>query len=184
MFINVQRRNYTMSKPFLFVGLDYENPSEVAGFAEELTQVDRTNFGFKLNLDFILNTALLGDRKPFERVLKLGRPIFADLKMWNGKRTMTSIAEGLIKTGIDYFNVYSLADAPFLKAVVEATNGTKTKVLGVTVLTHYDEDYCQRACPGHRWFEARQGSFGHCSFWRAGEWQDYFCAGLCSRPGY
>ena len=133
-----------MSKPFLFVGLDYEDLNEAASFAEELTQVDRTDFGFKLNLDFILNTALLGDRQPFERVLKLGRPIFADLKMWNGKRTMVSIVEGLIKAGVDYFNVYSLADTPFLKAVVEATNGTKTKVLGVTVLTHYNEEYCQR----------------------------------------
>lgn len=133
-----------MNNPFLFVGLDYENPNDVASFAEELTQVDRPNFGFKLNLDFILNTALLGDRQPFERVLKLGIPIFADLKMWNGKRTMTSVVEGLTRAGIDYFNVYSLADAPFLKAVVEATKDTKTKALGVTVLTHYTEDYCQR----------------------------------------
>lgn len=144
MFINVQGRNYNMSKPFLFVGLDYEDLNEAASFAEELTQVDRTNFGFKLNLDFILNTALLGDRKPFERVLNLGRPIFADLKMWNGKRTMTSIVDGLTKKGVDYFNVYSLADRPFLETVVESTKGTKMKVLGVTVLTHYNEDYCQR----------------------------------------
>src|SRR3989338_1640331 len=106
-----------MSKPFLFVGLDYEDLNEAASFAEELTQVDRPNFGFKLNLDFILNTALLGDRQPFERVLRLERPIFADLKMWNGKRTMVAVVEGLTKVGIDYFNVYSLADTPFLKAV-------------------------------------------------------------------
>ncbi len=132
------------SKPFLFVGLDYQDPYEVADFAEELCQVDRDSFGFKLNLDFLINTVLSGNYEPFERVLSMKKPIFTDLKMWNGKRTMTSIAEGLIKRNVDYFNVYSLADKPFLEALVEKTKGTNTKVLGVTVLTHYDEDYCQR----------------------------------------
>lgn len=133
-----------MDKPFLFVGLDYYNPREVADFAEELVEVNRDNFGFKLNLDFLINTVLSGNYKPFERVLEIGKPNFIDLKMWNGKRTMNSIAEGLIKREIDYFNVYSLADKPFLEALVEKTKRTNTKVLGVTVLTHYDEDYCQR----------------------------------------
>ncbi len=133
-----------MNKPFLFVGLDYQNPSEVVDFAEELSRVDRDNFGFKLNLDFFINTALKGNTRYIERIFSLGRLTFFDLKMWNGKRTMRSIAEVLVERKVDYFNVYSLADKDFLNSVVEATSGSDTRVLGVTVLTHYDEAYCQR----------------------------------------
>ncbi len=133
-----------MAKPFLFVGLDYQEPNKVLDLAEELSQIDRDNFGYKLNLDFIINSVLTGNCEPFERVMGLGKPIFADLKMWNGKRTMQSITAGLVQRGVNYFNLYSLADKPFLESVVKSTEGTNTKVLGVTVLTHYDEDYCQR----------------------------------------
>ena len=135
---------YKMNKPFLFVGLDYKNPAEVVDFAEELSRVDRDNFGFKLNLDFFINTALTGNTQYLERIFEIGRPIFADLKMWNGKRTMISIAERLVERKVDYFNVYSLADKDFLNSVVGATSGSDTRVLGVTVLTHYGEAYCQR----------------------------------------
>jgi len=133
-----------MDKPFLFVGLDYDNPSKVVEFAEELAEVNDDRFGYKLNLDFIINSVLTGNCEPFEKIMGLGRPIFTDLKMWNGKRTMTSIVNELVKRDVSYFNIYALADKPFLEAVVNATQGTNTKALGVTVLTHYDNDYCQR----------------------------------------
>ena len=42
-------------QPFLFVGLDYENPYQAAEFAERLAEVNRDDFGFKLNLDFYIN---------------------------------------------------------------------------------------------------------------------------------
>jgi len=138
-----------MKKPFLFVGLDYENNCKVAEFAEELAEVNRDDFGFKLNLDFYINCALLGDTKPLARVGQLNKPMFADLKMWNGARTMSSVAEGLRVThAANYFNVYALAGESFLRKVVDSVYGTDMKVLGVTVLTHYDENYCRemRGC--------------------------------------
>ncbi|MBS3117315.1 orotidine 5'-phosphate decarboxylase [Candidatus Woesearchaeota archaeon] len=131
-------------QPFLFVGLDYENPSQVAEFAEELAEVDRNDFGFKLNLDFYINCALLGDTRPLARVARLGKPTFADLKMWNGKRTMSSVADCLkITHGAEYFNVYAMATDDFLRRVVDCVSGTNIKVLGITVLTHYNDDYCR-----------------------------------------
>lgn len=134
-----------MKKPFLFVGLDYEKPHEVADLAEELAEVDRNDFGFKLNLDFYLNCALLGVSEPIARVYNLNKPTFADLKMWNGARTMTSIAETLAVTKKpSYFNIYALSGEDFLRKVVGSVSKTYTKVLGITVLTHYDDDYCQK----------------------------------------
>src|SRR3990167_7998851 len=101
-------------RPFLFVGLDYEDPYKVAEFAEELVWVDRNDFGFKLNLDFYINCALRGDTEPLARVRELEKPLFADLKMWNGARTMSSVAENLKDThGAIYFNVYALAGENF-----------------------------------------------------------------------
>lgn len=137
-----------MDKPFLFVGLDYEQPEEVVDFAQDLDRIKRYNFGFKLNLDFVVNAGLTGDHQFMKDILELKRPLFVDLKMWNGRRTMSSIIKTLGKLGVNYTNVYSLADKPFLAATVRATQGTNTRILGVTVLTHYDEAYCQsmRGC--------------------------------------
>lgn len=132
-----------MTKPFLFVGLDYEQPEEVVDFAKELAQIDRNNFGFKLNLDFIVNSGLTGN-KYVEKILNLKRDLFVDLKMWNGRRTMNSIIETLSRLGVKYTNIYALADRPFLEAAVRATEETDIKILGVTVLTHYNDAYCQK----------------------------------------
>ena len=131
-------------QPFLFVGLDYERTSEVVGLAEELAEVDRKDFGFKLNLDFYINSALGGDLKPLSRIGRLHKPIFADFKMWNGRRTMISIAENLFPSYIDYTNIYAHAGETFLRSVVESVEGSRTRILGVTVLTHYKDSDCQR----------------------------------------
>jgi len=130
-------------KPLLLNALDdlagkEEKTLEVA---EQLLKVEG-NFGFKVNLDYLLNPgkglkALLGPIQQF------GRPVFADLKMWNGTRTMASVIENLVDLGVDYLNVYALADELLPKAI-QVTEGTKTKVLGLTVLTHFNEAYCQK----------------------------------------
>jgi len=78
-----------------------------------------------------------------ELILSLGKPIFADLKLWNGRRTMASIVTELAQQGVAYTNVYAEAGESFVRGVVEATEGTDTRVLGLTVLTHYDDKYCQ-----------------------------------------
>lgn len=137
-----------MKKPFLFVGLDYEDPYEVCRFAQELHQVPSDRFGFKINLDAVVWRAFGEGFVPYtqdiNRVLAMKRPIFVDLKMWNGKRTMISVAKTLADAGVSYFNVYALAGEDFLKGVVDAVKGTDTRVLGLTVLTHYTDGYCQK----------------------------------------
>jgi len=133
-----------MTNPLLFVGLDYHAPEEVADFAEELNSVNRNGFGLKLNLDFVVNSALSGETHPLQRVLKLARPKFVDLKMWNGKRTMASAALSAAKANIDYVNIHAHAGKDFLRGVVDSVKGSNTKVLGLTVLTHYDDEHCQR----------------------------------------
>jgi len=133
-----------MSQPFLFVALDSLDREEQAtlGVAEALSSVEG-NFGFKINLDYLLMHGLSGLNPAVRRVQEFGRPVFADLKMWNGTRTMRSVMEMLVEGEVDYMNVYALADG-LLPGAIKVTEGSKTKVLGVTVLTHFSEDYCQR----------------------------------------
>jgi len=133
-----------MNKPFLFVALDDLDKKErdTLEVAEQLSAVDGS-FGFKVNLDYLLKYGLEGSVSAVKRIQYFGRPIFADLKMWNGTRTMRSVIEILVANEIDYLNVYALADE-LLPGAIQATDGSKTKVLGLTVLTHFSEAYCQK----------------------------------------
>lgn len=126
---------------FLWVALDglSREESTTLKIAESLALVQQGNFGFKVNLDYLLFRGLAN---AVANVAAFGRPIFADLKMWNGSRTMADVVEMLAQYKIRYLNVYALADT-MLSKIVERVRGTSTEILGVTVLTHYDETYCQ-----------------------------------------
>lgn len=126
-----------MERPFLFVALDGVTEGQAAKRISEFSRVEG-NFGFKLNLDFILKYGVESLRKLVELY---GMPIFADLKMWNGGRTMAEVIKTLVGLGVDYLNVYALAD-DLLPEAIEATKDSKIKVLGLTVLSHYTEAYC------------------------------------------
>ena len=128
-------------KPYLFVALDNlaKNEKETLEIAEQLTN-SAEGFGFKLNLDYLLKQGL---EVAVNRIKQFNRQVFADIKMWNGTRTMAAIIEDLTSLGVDYLNVYALADN-LLPAAIKTTRGTKTKVLAVTVLTHFDSSYCQK----------------------------------------
>lgn len=131
-------------KPFLFIALDDldRKESETLEVARQLSSRVDGDFGFKINLDYLLNTKL-SLSEAVSQIQYLGRPVFTDLKMWNGSRTMEAVIKNLVSMGVEYLNVYALADDMLPKAI-EVTKGTKTKVLGITVLTHYDDDYCKR----------------------------------------
>ncbi len=94
-------------------------------------------YGVKINLDLIMKEKdLPGYVKKHFHV-----PVFADLKMWNGKRTMKEIVTMLGDQGVAMINVWAVADN-MIDAVVEEAKKYGIVVLGVTVLTHYTEDYC------------------------------------------
>jgi len=132
-----------MQKPFLFVALDdlSQKEEETLKTAEQLSGI-KGNFGFKVNLDYLLNPKK-SLKTAVKSIQQFGRPVFTDLKMWNGTRTMASVIENLVALEVDFLNVYALADNLLPKAI-QITEGSNTKVLVLTVLTHFDETYCQR----------------------------------------
>ena len=128
-----------MKSPLLFVALDDlgNKEQETLEAVRELDQVPG-DFGYKINLDCLMAEGV----RATTRKLPASRPIFADAKTWNGKRTVTDLAKMLVDAGVDYFNVWVQADDQ-LAGAVKATEGSKTKILGVTVLTHYSDDWCR-----------------------------------------
>lgn len=125
----------------LWVALDglKDKSGQTLQTAEQLAEVDGT-FGFKINLDYVL---AVGYEIAVNTIERFGQPIFVDLKMWNGGRTMSSIVADMVQLGVDYTNAYALADKELARAV-KAAEGTDTEVLGLTVLTHYDDAYCRK----------------------------------------
>lgn len=135
-----------MEFPFLFMALDElaDHPKETLVAVKQLSNrfAAPKAFGFKINLDAFLARR---PRCPIREIREIDKykPIFADLKMWNGTRTMASVVKQLVEEKVDYLNVYALAEN-LLPEAVKITGGTNTKVLGLTVLSHYDEAYCQK----------------------------------------
>lgn len=127
----------------LFLAVDNLQDPKVRNVAEKLATTD-LNFGIKLNLDYFL---FFGIYEAIRRVTDLTdhgrRPIFGDIKMLNGGRTMADIVHSLAQARIEFLNIHALADKEIRQAV-DVTKGSKTRILGVTVLSHYDEAYCLR----------------------------------------
>ena len=129
--------------PFLFVAFDElrSNPRHALYDISYLSDSGEP-FGIKVNLDAMLNVT-----DSLKRTLRIlvncDRPLFADLKMWNGSRTMECIAKAFVDEGVNFINVYALADRQLEKAV-RAVEGSNTKILGLTVLSHYDTRYCKK----------------------------------------
>ena len=126
-------------KPLLFVALDWRDTRKVRKMADNLSEVEG-NFGYKVNLDFLVKPyrgSLASLKKTF------GKPIFADMKMANGSRTMISAVESLSKEKADFTNIYALMEQEMQKTI-EAVKSNGVKIFGLTALTHFDEGYCQR----------------------------------------
>ena len=127
---------------FVYVALDYLNQSDNIAFAQELAgQVDSDRFGFKVNLDSVANFSpnALNPFSFVEEIRKTGRPVFVDMKMWNGGRTMEEVARGCADSGVEIVNMYPHAGGKFIERVKNSLDGSGTKLFTLTVLTHYTD---------------------------------------------
>lgn len=131
----------------VYVALDYNSQQKNFNFAERLAgEVDSSMFGFKINLDSIayFSHDALNPFSFVKQVMDLGKPVFVDMKMWNGGRTMENIAKGCAGLGVDIINMYPHAGAGFMERVRDSLVGSQTKLFGLTVLTHYTDEDTQK----------------------------------------
>ena len=135
-----------MANRFVYVALDYDDQTRNLAFAASLANVRSDRFGFKVNLDAVANFSPTA-QNPYsfvKQVMDLGRPVFVDMKMWNGGRTMENIAKGCASLGVDIVNMYAHAGPAFIGRVKDSLRGTQTQLFAVTVLTHYTDSDTQR----------------------------------------
>jgi orotidine-5'-phosphate decarboxylase len=66
-----------------------------------------------------------------------GKKVFADLKLHDIRNTVARGVESVAKLGATFLTVHAYPQT--MKAAVEARTGTSLKILGVTVLTSYDD---------------------------------------------
>lgn len=121
---------------FLFVALDYPDFQHAYQMVRQLDSLE-ADFGYKLNLDFVVTN-------PGFKVsdLETSRPAFADMKMWNGVRTMSEVCIALQGRGFEYTNIHSLCGLKMMRELSKSLENYSIKIFGVTILTHYDDDYC------------------------------------------
>lgn len=135
------------SKPVntVFVALDYNNHREILENTRLLSRA-KGSYGFKINLDAMLglDSSDVTTYKLMSRIKGLGKPVFLDIKMWNGERTMINVVQKCVDLEIDIVNVYPHVGTDLLSKLINLTRGTKTKIFVLTVLTHFDNDYCYR----------------------------------------
>jgi len=93
----------------------------------------------KINDDSVDEAGLKACVAPF---LQFGLPFWIDMKMMKGSRTMAARARSATALDASFINAYALADR-LLRGPVAALEGTETGLLGLTVLTHHNDEYCQ-----------------------------------------
>jgi orotidine-5'-phosphate decarboxylase len=128
----------------IYVAIDCDNTRDILDHTRTLSRA-KGSYGFKLNLDTLLNldASSITTVKLVQRLKSLDKPIFLDIKMSNGDRTMMNVVKNCIDMQIDIINVYPNIGRTFLTNLVKMTRGTKTKIFVLTVLTHYDDAHCQ-----------------------------------------
>jgi orotidine-5'-phosphate decarboxylase len=130
-----------MAEKLLYVGLDEDDRQKNLELVDTLVGSDAEgSFGFKVNLDH----TLMWGKDYVEEVVASEKPVFVDLKMNNGSRTMSNIVSWLGDMGVAHTNVWAHAESNLAKTVKELADVTdRPAILGVTFYTRWNEDYAR-----------------------------------------
>ncbi len=119
-----------MSDDRLIVGLDLPNALEGLALTEKLG--DTVSF-YKIGLGMLTGggLALANELKQDH-----GKRIFLDMKLFDISATVEKAVRGLAQFDLDFLTVHG--DPHVVRAAKEGAAGSKTKILGVTILTSLD----------------------------------------------
>jgi orotidine-5'-phosphate decarboxylase len=115
----------------LIVALDLPDPRTAHALIEKLGDaVMFYKIGYQL--------AYAGGLPLISELAKAGKRVFADLKLHDIGNTVTRGVESIAKSGATFLTVHAYPQT--MKAALEGRAGSSLKILGVTVLTSYDDD--------------------------------------------
>jgi orotidine-5'-phosphate decarboxylase len=114
----------------LIIALDLDGPEAAEAMVERLgASVSFYKIGYQLAFSGGLGLA--------RDLVQAGKKVFLDLKLHDIGNSVTHGAAAIARTGATFLTVHAYPQT--LKAAAEGAKGSKLKILGVTVLTSYDE---------------------------------------------
>jgi len=115
----------------IFVACDVPGQKEVL---ELLSKIHKEISGIKIGLQYITKHS----PEDIKKLSKFNKPIFYDGKFFDIKNTLIESVKSLKSLKITYATVHLLNGLDALKAANEAANKIDVKLLGVSVLTSFD----------------------------------------------
>ena len=114
----------------LIVALDLSSVAEAEAMVERLGDaVSFYKIGYQL--------AFAGGLTFAERLVRGGKQVFLDLKLHDIGNSVAHGVESVARIGVTFLTVHAYPQT--MRAAVEGRAGSKLRILGVTVLTSYDD---------------------------------------------
>ncbi|MEK7475882.1 MAG: orotidine-5'-phosphate decarboxylase [Candidatus Coatesbacteria bacterium] len=120
----------------LILALDVEPPEKALGLARRLAPYVGT---FKIGPALVL----AGGPAFLDTIKALGKALFLDLKLYDIPETVARTTRQAAASGADFLTIHVAGGARMIGAAREAA-GDRVKLLGVTVLTSFNQDELER----------------------------------------
>ncbi len=117
----------------IFVACDVSSHKEIL---ELLSKIHEEISGIKIGLQYITNHS----PQEIRELSKFNKPIFYDGKFFDIKNTLIESVKSLKNLNIKYATVHLLNGLDALKAANETANDINVKLLGVSILTSFDNE--------------------------------------------
>ncbi len=118
------------AREHLFIPLDQMEPEAALALAAKLAPEVG---GFKVGMDLFYQ----GGPKVAEEIVKLGLPVFLDLKLHDIPQTVARGVRAVRRLGVRYLTVHAAGGEAMLRAA-QAEAGEELRLLAVTLLTSID----------------------------------------------
>ncbi len=115
----------------IFIACDVSSQKEILKL---LTEIQEEISGIKIGLQYITRRS----PKEIKALTKFNKPIFYDGKFFDIKNTLVESIKSLKDLNVSYATVHLLNGLEALKAANETANKVGIKLLGVSVLTSFD----------------------------------------------
>ena len=122
-----------MKNKNIFVACDVSSQKDILDL---LSKINEEISGIKIGLQYITNHS----PKEIRELSKFNKPIFYDGKFFDIKNTLVESIKSLKELNINYATVHLLNGLNSLKAANKTANEIGIKLLGVSVLTSFDNE--------------------------------------------
>ena len=122
-----------MTHKNIFVACDVSNQKEILDL---LSKIHEKISGIKIGLQYITQSS----PEDIKELRKFNKPIFYDAKFFDIKNTLVSSIKSLEELKVSYATVHLLNGLDSLKAANDAAKKINVNLLGVSVLTSFDDN--------------------------------------------